>query len=78
MAGKGDTKIKRLRVSDRDAASNCVIRILTFNGITTCTIVADAEGTADCRRRRRRRRCRCDMISSSESETLAAVSLFSD
>jgi hypothetical protein len=77
MAGRGDVEVKRLRVSDRDAADNCVVGILTLNGIIICTIVADAEGIAD-RRRRRRRRRRCDMISLSEFETLAAVSLFSD
>jgi hypothetical protein len=77
MAGGGDAEVERLRVSDGDAAGDCVVGILTLNGITTCTIVADAEGAAD-RRRRRRRRRRCGMISSSESETLAAASLFSD
>jgi hypothetical protein len=79
MAGGGDAKVKRLRVSDGNAAGDCVIRILTLNGITTCIIVADAKGAADRRRRRcRRRRRRCGIISSSESETLAVVSLFSD
>jgi hypothetical protein len=73
MAGEENIKIERLRVPNGNAASNCVIKILTFNGITTCTIVADAEGAAN-----RRRRRHCGMITSSESETLAAVSLFSD
>jgi hypothetical protein len=71
MAGGKNIKVKRLRVSNRDAAGNYVIRILTLNGITTYTIIADAEETAD-----RRRRRRYDIISSLESETLAAASLF--
>jgi hypothetical protein len=75
MAGGKNIKVKRLRVSNRDAAGNYVIRILTLNGITTYTIIADAEETAD-RRRHRRRRRRYDIISSLESETLAAASLF--
>jgi hypothetical protein len=75
MAGGEDTEIKRLRISNRDAAGDCVIRILTLNGIIICIIVADIKGIAD---RRRRRRRRYDIISSSEFETLAAVSLFFD
>jgi hypothetical protein len=76
MAGEKDIKIKRLRVSNRNTAGNYVIRILTLNGITIYIIVADAEETAN--RRRRRRRRYYNIISSSESETLTAVSLFSN
>jgi hypothetical protein len=73
MAGKKNVKIKKLRVPNKNAAGNCVIRILTLNDIIICTIIADAKKTANrCRYRR------YSMITLSESETLAAVSLFSN
>jgi hypothetical protein len=71
MVGRGNIKIKKLRVSNGNAAGNCVFRILILNDIITCTIIADIKRVADYRRRRR-----YGMISSSESEKLIAVSLF--
>jgi hypothetical protein len=75
IAGKKDIKIKRLRVSNKDATGNCVIKILIFNGIIICTIIANTERVTNYRRRRRRH---YNIISSLKSETLAAVSLFSN
>jgi hypothetical protein len=81
MTGEKDAEVERLRVSNRDTAGDYVIRILIFNGIITYIIVADAERVANRRRRYRRRRYRrrrYGIISSSESETLAAALLFFD
>jgi hypothetical protein len=71
MASRENIKVKKLRVSDEDIAGNYVIRILTFNSIITCTIIADAEKIVNCRRR-------YDIISLSEFEKLAVVLFFSN
>jgi hypothetical protein len=71
IAGKENAEVKKLRIFNKDTAGNCVIRILTLNDITTCTIVADAEKVINYRRR-------YNMISSSKSEKLAIVSFFSN